>query len=67
MAVASRCRVELRAVNKGTLTEFEQYTAKISELRAQLVASAVWPNWIETDWREYLAPPETPAAALYYK
>ena len=23
-------------------------------LRAQLIASAVWPNWVETDWREYL-------------
>jgi Ca2+-dependent lipid-binding protein len=38
-------------------------------LRAQLIASAVWPNWVETDWREYLVPPKTPApmAALYYK
>ena len=26
-------------------------------------------NWVETDWREYLVPPKTPAlpAALYYK
>ena len=37
-AKATSLASELRAVNKGTLTEFEQYTAKISELRAQLVA-----------------------------